>query len=391
MKTIFKPLTSALAATALTLSACSYSDPTPAPVSFGSAPPPTQSIDNTMRTFVDQGSVAVVAEVRWPGGTWSQAYGVRNLESKDAATPNDQVFVASVTKSMTAVSVMKLVEDGLVGLDDPVNGILDSFTTVLRPPGPITVRQLLGHTSGMRSFQEVTEKTVDDVPRIVTENITTQRALELTAQLPWEARDIGSFRYSDSNYMALGQLVETLRGRPYTEVLHEDVIDPLELDDTSVDQAAAAQPGLIRGYITYGDERLDVTDGPGTLGSPAYGAISTMSDINDFYAALFRGDLVSKESLHEMTKTEAIPLYGLGLWKWNQGCDDNHRFGGTGGFWTYRTASVASTDGQYQATMTLIPPPMPTPLEDPETDDKLSLWDDQMASALQETLDRLCP
>lgn len=391
MKTSFMPFVSALAAAFLTLGACTYTEPAPAPESFGTAPPPTRSIDNTMRTFVDQGAVAVVAEVRWPGGTWSRAYGVRNLESTDAATPDDQVFVASVTKSMTAVSVMKMVEDGLIGLDDPVNGILDIFTTVLKPPGPITVRQLLGHTSGMRTFQEVTEKTADDVPRLVNEDITTARALELTAQLPWEARDVGFFRYSDSNYMALGQLVEKLRGRPYPEVLREDVIDPLKLEDTSLDSAAAAEPRVIRGYITYREERLDLTETPGVLGSPAYGAVSTMSDINDFFAALFRGDLVSKESLQEMTKTEAVPLYGLGLWKWNQDCEGAYRFGGMGGFWTYRTASVASTDGQYQATMTLIPPPMPTPLEDPETEEKLNLWDDQMASALQETLDRLCP
>jgi D-alanyl-D-alanine carboxypeptidase len=385
------PLLNALAAAVLVLGACSYAEPAPAPASFGTAPPPTRSIDNTMRTFVDQGSVAVVAEVRWPGGTWSRAYGVRNLEAREVSTPNDQVFVASITKSMTAVAVMKLVEDGLIGLDDPVNGVLDSFTTVLKPPGPITVRQLLGHTSGLRSFQEANEKTADDVPRLIKENITTERALELAAQLPWDARDVGFFRYSDSNYMALGQLVEKLRGRPFTEVLRADVIDPLKLTDTSLDQSAATDPDLIRGYITYRGERIDVTEAPGVLGSPAYGAISTMSDINDFYRALFRGDLVSTESLQEMTRTEAIPLYGLGLWKWNQGCDGSHRFGGTGGFWTYRTASVASADGQYQATMTLIPPPMPTPLEDPETDDKINGWGDQMVSALQETLDRLCP
>ncbi|MDQ0664539.1 D-alanyl-D-alanine carboxypeptidase [Arthrobacter ulcerisalmonis] len=385
------PFLSGLAGAALMLGACTYSEPAPAPASFGTAPPPTRSIDNTMRTFVDQGSVAVVAEVRWPGGSWSRAYGVRNLESKEAATPQDQVFIASVTKSMTAVSVMKLVEDGLIGLDDPVNSILESFTTVLKPPGPITVRQLLGHTSGMHSFQEVTEKTADDVPRLMREDITSERALELTAQLPWDARDVGFFRYSDSNYVALGQLVEKLRGRPYPEVLREDVIDPLKLKHTSLDSAAAAEPDVIHGYITYRDERLDITEVPGVLGSPAYGAISTMSDINDFFAALFGGDLVSQESLQEMTKTEAIPLYGLGLWKWNQGCDASYRYGGKGGFWTYRTASVASADGRYQATMTMIPPPMPTPLEDPETADKLNLWDGQMASALQETLDRLCP
>lgn len=391
MRTSLMPLLSALAAAAMALGACTYSEPAPAPASFGTAPPPMRSIENTMRTFVDQGAVAVVADVRWPGGTWSRAYGVRNLESKEAATPDDKVFVASVTKSMTAVSVMKLVEDGLIGLDDPVNGLLDSFTTVLKPPGPITVRHLLGHTSGMRSFQEATEKTADDVPRVVQEDISPQRGLELTGQLPWDARDVGFFRYSDSNYLALGQLVEKLRGRPYTEVLREDVIERLKLEDTSTDGAAARGRDVIHGYITYRGERLDITEAPGVLGSPAYGAISTVSNINDFFAALFRGELLSAESVQEMTRTEAIPFYGLGLWKWNQGCDDAHRYGGTGGFWTYRTAAVASTDGQYQATMTLIPPPIPTPVEDPETEDKYNFWDDQMASALQETLDRLCP
>ncbi|WP_104043483.1 serine hydrolase domain-containing protein [Arthrobacter sp. ZGTC412] len=391
MKTSSVPRLAAFAAAVLTLGACTYSAPAPAPASFGTAPPPTRSIDNTMRAFVDQGSVAVVAEVRWPGGMWSRAYGVRNLEAREPATPEDQVFVASVTKSMTAVSVMKLVEDGLIGLDDPVNAVLDSFTTVLKPPGPITVRQLLGHTSGMRSFQEANEKTSDDVPRLIKENISTQRALELTAQLPWDARDVGYFRYSDSNYIALGQLVEKLRGRPFTDVLRGDGIDRLSLEDTSLNEAATADPGVIHGYITHRDKRLDVTEAPGILGSPAYGAISTMSDINDFYGALFRGELVSKESLQEMTKTEAIPLFGLGLRKWSQGCDDDYRFGHTGGFWTYRTASLASTDGQYQATMTLVPPPMPTPLEDPETEDKINGWDGQMVSALQETLNRLCP
>jgi len=243
----------------------------------------------------------------------------------------------------------------------------------------------------MRSFQEVTEKTADDVPRVINENISPQRGLELTGQLPWDARDVGFFRYSDSNYLALGQLVEKLRGRPFADVLREDIIAPLGLENTSVDRTAGGEPDVIRGYINHRGERLDITDAPGVVGSPAYGAISTVSDINDFFAALFRGDLLARESVQEMTRTDAIPLYGLGVWKWNQDCNGNHRFGGLGGFWTYRTAAVASTDGQYQATMTLVPPPLPTPLEDPEAGDRINFWDDQMASALQETLDRLCP
>ncbi len=190
---------------------------------------------------MDQGAVAVVAEVRWPGGTWSRAYGVRDLEARQPATADDRVSVASVTKSMTAVSVLKLVDDGLIRLDDPVNGILDSFTTVLRPPGPITVRQLLAHTSGMPAFQDATEKSIEDVARVISEDISPRRGLELTASLPWEAKDVGSFRYSDSNYLALGQLLEKLRGKPYPQVLRDDVIVPLGLGATSIDEAVRAQ------------------------------------------------------------------------------------------------------------------------------------------------------
>ena len=298
MRSTTSILGGAAAALVLILSACTGTAPAPAP-SFRTAPAPTDSLDFTMRSFMDQGAVAVVAEVRWPGGTWSRAYGVRDLEAKQPATADDRVSVASVTKSMTAVSVLKLVDDGLIQLDDPVNGMLDSFPTVLRPPGPITVRQLLSHTSGMPTFQEANEKSIEDVARAVTEEISAQRGLELTAALPWEAKDVGSFRYSDSNYLALGQLLEKLRGKPFAQVLRDDVIDRLGLGATSIDQAARGEPDMIHGYITLRGERLDVTQPPADLGSPAFGAISTMHDVNDFFEFQSVGmDVVDTDQIH---------------------------------------------------------------------------------------------
>lgn len=346
-----------------------------------------------MHSLMDQGAVAVLAEVRWPGGSWAKAYGVRDLQNRQPAEPDDRVSVASITKSMTAVSVMKLVDDGLIGLDDPVNAILDSFTTVLHPPTPITVRQLLAHTSGMPSFEQASEKTPEDFPRAVTEEISTQRALELTASLPWEAKDVGSFHYSNSNYYALGQLLEKLRGKPYTQVLHDDIIAPLGLTATSIDKPAGAIPAMIHGYVTFRGERVDVTDGGGQANSsPAFGVVSTMHDVNDFFAALLRGDLVSDASLRQMMKTASdFPFYGLGIWKWPHGCSNDFRYGGMGGFWSYRTVAVSSSDGRYQATMTLIPPLMPIYLEDPDSNNKLQSWDNRILAELQDTLNRLCP
>lgn len=345
-----------------------------------------------MHSLIDQGAVAVLAEVRGPGGTWAKAYGVRDLQSKQPAQPDDRVSVASITKSMTAVSVMKLVDDGLIRLDDPVNGILDSFTTVLHPPGPITVRQLLAHTSGMPSFEQANEKTPEDFPRVITEEIPTQRALELTASLPWEAKDVGSFHYSNSNYYALGQLLGKLRGKPYEQVLHDDIIAPLGLTATSIDKPTGALPGIIHGYVTFHGVRADVTEARGQQNSPAFGVVSTMHDVNEFFAALLRRDLVSDASLQEMKKADSdFPFYGLGIWKWPHGCSNDFRYGGMGGFWGYRTASVSSSDGRYQATMTLVPPLIPVYLEDPDSNNKLQAWDNRILAELQDTLNRLCP
>lgn len=143
----------------LILSGCTSTtdSPTPSP----SAPDPFGPLQNQAQLFVDQGAVAAVVQVRWPEGQWSKAYGVRDLESRTPAQPTDRAAVASVTKTMTAIAVLKLVDDHLIGLDDPVNDVIPGFTSALKPPGPITVRQLLSHTSGVPEVNDALPKDVD--------------------------------------------------------------------------------------------------------------------------------------------------------------------------------------------------------------------------------------
>lgn len=129
---------------------------------------------------------------------------------------------------------------------------------------------------------------------------------------------------------------------------------------------------------------------PDQLGSPAHGVVSTMSDINNFLAALFRGQLVSHSSLEEMKKTSRAPSFGLGTWKWSQDCTGAHRYGGRGGYLNYRTIATSSADSRYQATVIMVPAPLPSPLEDPEAENTRDLWSDQIQSALLATLDPLC-
>jgi D-alanyl-D-alanine carboxypeptidase len=370
------------------LPACTGPSPSASP--SATTPAATDSLDFTMRSFIDQGATAVVVQVRWPGGEWSRAYGVRDLDTKTPAQPTDRVEVASLTKTMTAVTVLKLVDDGLIGLDDPVNDIIPGFTTVLKPPAPITTRQLLSHTSGMPAFNDAAFFNDIDFRPALAQHISPERALELAATLPWDANHVGSFSYSDSNYMALGLLVQTLRHKPFAQVLREEVIDRLGLKHTTTQKLDLREADLIHGYVTLRGERIDTTDNTSAVDSPAAGAVSTMVDLNDFFAALFQGKLISATSLDEMKKKPTLAPYALGVWTWPDGCTGGTRYEGRGGFWDYRTVVTASEDGTYEAAMTVVVPPLPTEMEDPDAGSKRELFHGQMESTLNETLDRLC-
>ncbi|MFF2347024.1 serine hydrolase domain-containing protein [Pseudarthrobacter sp. NPDC058119] len=372
---------------ALVLSGCTYSPDEPKPSS--SSPSPFAPLENQIQLFMDEGAVATVVQVRWPEGEWSRAYGVRDLESKAPAQPTDRAEVASVTKTMTAVTVLKLVDDHLIGLDDPVNDIIPGFTSALKPPGPITARQLLSHTSGIPEVNDALPKDVDFRP-VLSQTLTMERGLELAGTLPWAPASVGTFKYSNTNYLALGLLVQTLRHKPFVQVMQEEVFDPLGLKHTSLDHLDPHENGLLHGYVTLRGERIDTTDNTFTVGNPAGGAVSTMEDLNLLLAGIFQGRAVSPTSLKEMKTSPGFGPYGLGVWEHADGCSKESRHEGLGSFDDYQTVAVSSADGLYQAAMTVTTPPMPTEFEDPSTANKRDLLNGQIESTLNETLDRLC-
>ncbi|MDQ0825607.1 D-alanyl-D-alanine carboxypeptidase [Arthrobacter sp. B2I5] len=371
----------------LLVSGCTNSTDEPAPSS--SSPSPFVSLENQVQLFLNEGAVAAVVQIRWPGGEWSKAYGVRDLETRTPAQPTDRTQIASVTKTMTAVAVLKLVEDHLIGLDDPVNDVIPGFTSALKPPAPITVRQLLSHTSGMPEVNEAGPQDVD-FRHALSQKLTMESGLKLAGTLPWPAASVGSFKYSNTNYLALGLLIEELRHTPFNQVMQEEVFEPLGLKNTSLKPVDLTAPGLLHGYATIRGERVDVTDNTAWAGNPAGGATSTVEDVNLFMAALFTGRAISSASLREMKTSPGFAPYGLGIWEHSDGCSKESRHEGLGSLWGHQTTAVSSADGRYQATMTVTVPPLPTGLEDPASEEKRSFMNGRMESTLNEALDRLC-
>lgn len=313
------------------------------------------------RSMIDEGAPAVLIEVRHGGKRWTHAAGVRNLDTREPATVSDAFRIGSITKSMVAVSVMKLVEEGRIDLDQQVSTYLPEFGTVLHPPGPVTVRQLLIHESGLPDFIAplLASGPWQDV---MNRPLSLEQQLSLAATVPWKQKLAQGFEYSSSNYAALGLIVQRLRGKSISAVLKADLADPLGLASTGLPRPEDAPADMIHGYITINARRVDVTRPEWLSELAPGGAVSTVSEVNAFYAALLQGKLVRDESRTAMLRRDS-DLYGFGLWKWNDTCTNRFYRGHQGDIDGYGSVSLTSEDGTRQLTMAVAYPPAPPTLD----------------------------
>ena len=148
----------------------------------------------------------------------------------------------SITKSFTAVAVLRLVEGGQIELDGPLSRWIAKVPVASR----ITVRQCLQHTSGLpdygplESYHEAMRR--GDQPWTFDEFLNRTNANELLFE-PGTG-----FRYSNIGYMLLRRLLETIAGRSFSEIIADVICKPLELEHTGVIESRAEMSHLIPGY-----------------------------------------------------------------------------------------------------------------------------------------------
>ncbi|WP_224167524.1 serine hydrolase domain-containing protein [Arthrobacter sp. StoSoilA2] len=298
--------------------------PAPPPTSTSQSPPVTpafRELQATLELFsremLQNGAPAVLMEARAGQQVWRHAAGVRSLDGGAPVQADDPIRVGGLTRTMVAVCVLKLVEEGRLVLEDPIAKYLPGIG-VLLPPGQesVTVRQLLDHTSGT------------------------------------------SYASGLSDYAVLGFLVERLRGAPLGTVLRTDILDPLNLHSTKVLDEGPLPAALVHGYAVLRGKTVDVTHSAQPGGPASEGVIASVADINAFYAALLKGRLLLPESLLEM-KGPVFADYGLGLDHWKDTCTNGLYYGHSGDIPGYGTISISSADGNRQLTISLAYPPLP--------------------------------
>jgi CubicO group peptidase (beta-lactamase class C family) len=284
-----------------------------------SSEPPRKSeaLEATLHRFVDEGELSgVVTFVGNRDGVIDvQVVGLADLENRRPMKRDTLFRIASMTKPITALAVMQLVEQGKISVDDPVEKYLPEFkgqmllvsrdkdiVTLKKPSRPITVKDLLTHTSGLPGYPPG----MADVYQ--TRNRTLDETTIAISQAPLLFEPGSKWSYCNSGIDTLGRIVEVVSGMPYDAYLAARIFHPLGMVDTTPYPTAQQ---LKRLAVTYGKNKGKLVAAPGGVldyanGAkhpvPAGGLFSTGDDLARLYRCfLNRGSLDGKRIIGEKT------------------------------------------------------------------------------------------
>jgi D-alanyl-D-alanine carboxypeptidase len=219
------------------------------------------------RTIIGGGSNAASVAVSIDGEIVHRAaMGVRSLGSFDLAETQDRFRIASISKPITAITMLQLVEEGVIGLDDPVGGLIAAGLGVEQPragTADITIRHLMTHTSGFGQYENLFfGRQVESCGQAA--RTAFERSLQSTPG--------GGFRYSNMNFCVLGVLIEELTGQPYEEVVYERLLTPLGISGMRLAPTFDPGPDEIEHLSTEGRNYMEVLGAAGAW-------IATPSDL----------------------------------------------------------------------------------------------------------------
>ena len=286
-----------------------------------SAIPPTAAIGLAFTSEEPVATAAVtehrtagvaVAVVRNGRTVLAKGYGFADLENDVPVTPETVFRIGSITKQFTSAAIMRLMEQGKLSLDDTLQKFLPTFPT---QGNHVTVRHLLNHTSGIKSYTSLGPKW----QRVIRLDLMPDSLVALFANEPFDFKPGDAWSYDNSGYFLLGMIIEKLSGKSYGQYLQDEFFTPLGLKSTIYCDQAPLIKHRAQGYAVRPDGQF-INAEPLSMTQPfAAGSLcSTVNDLAAWTLALSSGKVVSAASYRMMTTPGTLndgkPLtYGFGL------------------------------------------------------------------------------
>jgi D-alanyl-D-alanine carboxypeptidase len=273
--------------------------------------------------------------------------------------------IASVAKAFSGAVALQLVRDGRLGLDDPISRWRSDLPAAW---AAVTVRQMLGHTSGLPDYTRS-----DGFARQAQRNprgfVSPAGIIDWVRADPLDFTPGSRYAYSNTDNIVIGLIAEAVTGRPYPDLLADIVFDPARLRETTFPTRRIGLPApFVHGYVVPpGEEPQDVTTFLSPSGAWASGAVvSTPADLNRFIRAYmglrFFGADQQREQMRFVRGGQSSPpgpgrnAAGLALFRYRTPCGTV--YGHTGNFPGYVQFAAATADGRRAVTTSLnIPAP----------------------------------
>jgi D-alanyl-D-alanine carboxypeptidase len=271
--------------------------------------------------MAEHGTKGVIVGVWIPGqGEWVWAAGLGNTSTGAAMGVADKVRIASITKSFTATVVLQLIEEGRLSFDTR----LSSFAPYVPLADSITIRQLLGHLSGL--FTYTADDTFTSTLLAAPTTVWTPRQLvDLAIAHPAYCAPGAGYNYSNTNYVLLGLIIEQLTGNTVESEIERRIFAPLGMTASSFPRTGtcAMTAPYSHGYwpLQTGGF-LDITEIEPSSHWTSGAIVSNVYDLHTWVQALATGRLLSpamqSERLTWHDTTDPTSKYGLGILKYGQ-------------------------------------------------------------------------
>jgi CubicO group peptidase (beta-lactamase class C family) len=301
----------------------------------GPDPALIQKIDALMAEIYKPGEPGAAIIVRKDGRTiFRKGYGLADLELGVPVEP-DMIFrLGSITKQFTAVSILRLAETGKLTLQDEITKFLPDYPTKGKK---ITIEHLLTHTSGLKSYTNMSEWLT-----MWRKDMTVNEIIDISKDQPMEFAPGERWTYNNTGYILLGAIIEKVSGLTYEDFVQKNIFGPLGMKHSCYGNTDRIIPRRVPGYQMGKDGFINA---PYLSMTQPYAAGSLLSSVDDMAVwndAVFSGKLVRKEWLdrawtpYKLINGESTG-YGYG---WFISDYAGHRFiehgGGINGFTTYQ-------------------------------------------------------
>jgi len=259
---------------------------------------------------------------------WSDAAGYMDLEGKKKAEVNMVNRLASISKPMTAIAVLQLMEKGLLELDDPIQKYIPDFP--VKEEGTITIKHLLQHSSGIKAYKNKKES-------FPTKNYAKLRdAVSLFEERALANTPGQGYQYTTYGYVVLGLIIEQASGMSYRDYMKTHIWDVAGMVDTDVEMFGQAYANKANLYFKNkkGEFEKDKQTNL-SVKVPGGGIQSTVADILKFADAVLNDKLISPETSQLMITDSGLKQrgnpYGLGWFLYSDAARPSGRIIGHSG------------------------------------------------------------